>query len=127
MDATTQAAGQVLVNAVLDLMAMPLVFGIGGGRHWLSSAPLESRRRLAMAACWNGVLVVGATTWAMSFAQQAFPASTAALAYAMEPLFAAVFAAIVLHEDLGLLQLAGGCLIVAANVLVGMRAAAGEL
>ena len=39
-------------------------------------------RRLALASAWNGVMIVGVTTWAMSFAQQAFPATTAALAYA---------------------------------------------
>ena len=69
-------------------------------------------RRLALAACWNGVFVVGATTWAMSFAQQAFSASTAALAYAMEPLFAALFAAAILHESIHELQLLGGTLVV---------------
>ena len=104
------------------------------------------------------MLVVGATTWAMSFAQQAchlaarrthprhparnpstspatprtppaapctqpapslharppqaFSASTAALAYAMEPLFAALFAAAILHESIHELQLLGGALVV---------------
>ena len=77
-------------------------------------------RRLALAACWNGVFVVGATTWAMSFAQQAFSASTAALAYAMEPLFAALFAAAILHESIHELQLLGGTLVVLANVLVAV-------
>ena len=67
-----------------------------------------------MAACWNGVFVVGATTWAisLSYAQQAFSASTAALAYAMEPLFAAVFAALILQESIHQLQLLGGGLVV---------------
>ena len=58
--------------------------------------------------------MVGATTWAMSFAQQAFPASTAALAYAMELLFAALFAA---GESIHLLQLLGGGLAVLATVV----------
>ena len=58
----------------------------------------------------------------MSFAQQAFPASTAALAYAMEPLFAALFAAALLAESLHWLQLVGGALVVLANVLVAVGA-----
>jgi drug/metabolite transporter (DMT)-like permease len=40
----------------------------------------------------------------------------------MEPLFAAAFAVVVVDESLGLVQLVGGALIVAANVLVGLRA-----
>jgi drug/metabolite transporter (DMT)-like permease len=55
-------------------------------------------------------------------AQRSFRASTAAVAYAMEPLFAAAFAVVVVDESLGLVQLVGGALIVAANVLVGLRA-----
>ena len=58
----------------------------------------------------------------MSFAQRSFRASTAAVAYAMEPLFAAIFAAGMLHESLTPLTIAGGVLIIAANVLVGLRA-----
>ena len=56
----------------------------------------------------------------MSYAQQAFPASTAALAYAMEPLFAALFAAAILQESLHWLQLLGGALVVAANVVAAV-------
>ena len=63
------------------------------------------------------MVVVGGTTWAMSYAQQAFSASTAALAYAMEPLFASVLAASILHDTLGLDQLLGGALILGANIL----------
>ena len=48
-------------------------------------------------------------------ASQAFSASTAALAYAMEPLFAALFAAAILHESLHELQLLGGALVVLAR------------
>lgn len=122
VDATAQASGQVLVNALLDVAAMPVAAMLTTANEgsWLASAPREALRRLALAACWNGVFVVGATTWAMSFAQQAFSASTAALAYAMEPLFAALFAAAILHESIHELQLLGGTLVVLANVLVAV-------
>ena len=163
VDPTAQASGQVLVNALLDVAAMPVAAMLTTANEgsWLASAPREALRRLALAACWNGVFVVGATTWAMSFAQQAcspskppatfrtplaalrtppvtrvpslqphashlqphashlqphasqaFSASTAALAYAMEPLFAALFAAAILHESIHELQLLGGALVV---------------
>jgi len=129
VDATVQATGQVAANAVLDFLALPIAAYVGGpggnALRWLYHASAHDRpalRKLLAAAAWNGVFIVGATTWAMSYAQRSFRASTAALAYAMEPLFAAVFAAAVLDESLGLVQLGGGVLIVAANVLVGMRA-----
>tara|TARA_B110001452_G_scaffold134045_1_gene111461 strand:- start:835 stop:1914 length:1080 start_codon:yes stop_codon:yes gene_type:complete len=118
VDATTQAAGQVVVNTALDVLALPVVFAFTGGAGWLAKASYVARQRLALAAAWNGLFVVGATTWAMSFAQQAFPASTAALAYAMEPLFAALFAAGLLHESIHPLQLLGGGLVVLANIVV---------
>lgn len=59
----------------------------------------------------------------MSYAQQACSASTAALAYATEPLFAAVLAAFVLGDSISSMQLAGGALVFAANVLaaIGMQ------
>ena len=57
----------------------------------------------------------------MSYAQRSFPASTAVVAYAMEPLFAALFAALFLSEALGPIQLVGGMLIVAANVVAGLK------
>ena len=50
-----------------------------------------------------------------------FPASTAALAYALEPLFAALFAAMFLGEDLSVLQLLGGALVISANIVAAMR------
>jgi len=69
-----------------------------------------------MAASWNGVVVVGATTWAMSYAQQAFSASTAALAYAMEPVCAALIAIVALGDVLAPLQMLGGGLVILANI-----------
>ena len=60
------------------------------------------------------------TTWAMSFAQKTFAASTAALAYALEPCFAIGFAALLLHESATRWQLAGGALVVLSNLLASI-------
>ena len=127
--ATLQATGQVAVNAALDFLTLPtaaLLDGTSGTTAcWWRRAhhiDQDSFRRLSAAAVWNGIFIVGATTWGMSFAQRSFRASTAAVAYAMEPLFAAIFAAGMLHESLTPLTIAGGVLIIAANVLVGLRA-----
>ena len=94
--------------------------------RWLRHADTAALHHLLIAASWNGIMIVGATTWAMSYAQSVFRASTAALCYAMEPLFAAIFAAAFLHEGMGPLLLLGGALIVAANVIAGLRMRTGE-
>lgn len=114
VDATVQAAGQVLVNTGLDVLAMPLS---PASAQWVLLGGRIALRRLAIAATWNGIMVVGLTTWAMSYAQQAFAASTAALAYAMEPVFAAMMAAIGLNEILTSPQMFGGALVVGANIV----------
>ena len=90
--------------------------------RWLRHADTAALHHLLIAASWNGIMIVGATTWAMSYAQSVFRASTAALCYAMEPLFAASFAAVVLHDHFGPWQLLGGALVVGANMLAGARA-----
>ena len=136
-----QAAGQVLVNTGLDILAMPLS---RASMQWLMLGGRVALRRLAVAAAWNGIMVVCLTTWAMSFAQQAFAASTAALAYAMEPVFAAMFAAVhkrparllALHPRASLVaatraqvglgefltapQMFGGALVVGANIVAAV-------
>mmetsp|Transcript_42415 Transcript_42415/g.70529 ORF Transcript_42415/g.70529 Transcript_42415/m.70529 type:complete len:358 (-) Transcript_42415:322-1395(-) len=114
VDASAQAAGQVMANTVLDMLALPLS---ASSRTWVFTVGLTAIRRLGLAATWNGLMVVGATTWAMSYAQQAYSPSAAALAYAMEPVFAAAFAVMALGELLGPLQLVGGALVILSNVL----------
>ena len=128
MDVTVQATGQLTVNALLDVLAVWVVTFFWGAHngplHWLRrshGAGDHAALDLVAASVWNGVFVVGATTWAMSYAQRVFCAPTAALVYAMEPLFAALFASVLLQEHVGMLQIAGGALIVAANVLAGGR------
>ena len=131
VNATLQATGQVAVNACLDLASIPLATLVAGGGsnsplRWLKHAAHadlhhSELRQLGYAALWNGVVVVGATTWAMSYAQRTFAASTAVVAYAMEPLFAALFAAAFLKEAIGPFVLVGGALIIAANVVAGLR------
>lgn len=139
VDATLQATGQVAVNAALDLVSLALVALVSSIlghsndaspikwlRHAAHANPPHALRHLFEAACWNGIGVVGATTWAMSYAQRSVRASTAVVAYAMEPLFAAVFAAAFLHEGIGPLLILGGALIIFANVIVGIRMRQGE-
>jgi len=121
VDAAAQAAGQVAANAALDLFALVawravhVFLDFGAADTAFSAAAWLASPRVLIGVLWNGVFVVGATTWAMSFAQQAVPPATAALAYALEPFFAAVFAAAALGDALAPQQLIGGACVVAAN------------
>lgn len=139
--ALEQASGQLLVTLGLDALVLAVaaaLYACGTGAAaglaarpllqavltpalpWLSGAAAETRRSLALGAAWNGVATCALTTWAMSFAQKTFAASTAALAYALEPCFAIGFASLLLHESATRSQLAGGALVVLSNLLASI-------
>jgi drug/metabolite transporter (DMT)-like permease len=63
-----------------------------------------------------GVIVTGLGTWLMAFGQARVSGVRTAMIFALEPVWAALLAA-VLGERLGLLGWCGGVLVVAANVL----------
>lgn len=121
------SSAQVLVSLGLDTLVLALASHLPAGATqlapalpWLNGASHEALSHLALAALWNGLATCALTTWAMSYAQQSIAPRTAALAYALEPVFAALFAAVVLHESLGPAQWTGGVLIVASNVVAAM-------
>jgi drug/metabolite transporter (DMT)-like permease len=64
-----------------------------------------------------GVVVTGLGTWLMAFGQARVSGVRTAMIFALEPVWAASLAAVVLRERLGLLGWCGGVLVVAANVL----------
>jgi drug/metabolite transporter (DMT)-like permease len=70
---------------------------------------------------WAGLLYLGlvctaATTWLQAIAQKTVPATQTALLFTLEPVFAAGFGFVLLHETLGGRGLVGAALIVAAAV-----------
>jgi len=110
-----QAAFQLVAAAALDTLL--LASGMAGTTEWLTAAPPSALQHLLLAALWCGLVTCALTTWLQAYAQRSVPVSTAALAYSLEPCFAAALAAIFLHEELGGAQAMGGALIVAANLL----------
>jgi drug/metabolite transporter (DMT)-like permease len=64
-----------------------------------------------------GVIVTGLGTWLMAFGQARVSGVRTAMIFALEPVWAALLAAVVLGERLGLLGWCGGALVVAANIL----------
>jgi drug/metabolite transporter (DMT)-like permease len=64
-----------------------------------------------------GVIVTGLGTWLMALGQARVSGVRTAMIFALEPVWAALLAAVVLREHLGVLGWCGGVLVVAANVL----------
>lgn len=115
--ASTQALGQVSVNAILDIFA--LLLSPQATLDWFDQQSTQAILYLTLAVFWNGVCIVGFTTWAMSFAQQHVNASIASMIYASEPFFAAFFAVCALHEQIEPYQFLGVAIVVCATVAGG--------
>ena len=104
---------QLAVTAAIAGLAGPLVETqrfAGGARLWLA---------LLYLALFATLLAFGVQTWA----QQKLPAVRVALLSSLEPVFAALWAAVLLGERLSARELGGGALIV-VGVVVGELSAA---
>ena len=119
-DPDKQALGQVAVNFAFDVLALPFA---ASSREWLFyrfTGKFKKLHNFLLASGWNGIMVSAFTTWAMSYAQSVVDANTAALAYAMEPVFAAVLAWMFLGDTLTGAQTCGAILVVCANIFSQM-------
>lgn len=70
---------------------------------------------------WKGIIITGVfatagALWGQNRFQAEVPATEAAIIYTMEPVFAALFGSLLLHERLSELQLGGALLVVAAMI-----------
>ncbi len=104
---------QLFVTAAISATAGPLVEAqhfAGGARLWLA---------LVFLALFATLFAFGIQTWA----QQKLPAVRVALLSSLEPVFAALWAALLLGERLSVRELCGGALIV-SGVAVGELGAA---
>ncbi|WP_457630114.1 DMT family transporter [Oceanithermus sp.] len=84
-----------------------------------------------LAVPWAAVLYLtlaatALTTWLMAVGQREVSAPEAAIVYSMEPVWAALFAYLVLGERLGLQGWLGGLLVVAAVIAAQLGGDAGE-
>ncbi|KAA8498803.1 putative transporter [Porphyridium purpureum] len=77
-------------------------------------APLGLSPLQAFALLYLGVVATAFTNWAQARGQRVIPADKAALVYAMDPVYAAVFAQLILHESLTVQGFAGGAIITCA-------------
>ena len=98
---TPLVAAQLWVVALLALLALPFV-----PRHLVASPALW------WAVLYTGVLSTAVCLLAQAWAQARTSAVRAALIFALEPVFAAIWSVLVGRERLGTRELAGGTLIV---------------
>lgn len=94
---------------------------------WLWALPGIGQLTRLPWSTWFAVLYLGGIATALvalmqTFAQRVVPAQTAALIFVLEPVFAAVFAFVLLGERLGLAGWVGGALVVGAMLVSQLRA-----
>ena len=88
-------------------------------------APDAARLALGI-VLWNGVVTTAFPTWAQSFGQARVSAGTAQVLYSLQPLWSSLFGFLLLGETFGAAGGAGAALILAAVLLAGTDAGAGE-
>ena len=88
-------------------------------------APDAARLALGI-VLWNGVVTTAFPTWAQSFGQARVSAGTAQVLYSLQPLWSSLFGFLLLGETIGAAGGAGAALILAAVLLAGTDAGAGE-
>ncbi|TXH88332.1 MAG: DMT family transporter [Rhodoferax sp.] len=118
------AAAQIVWMAMLGCAWM---FAGAIGTDRLQTLPERMNWEVFAGLCYLGIVATSGMLFLQALAQRHVPASKAALVYAMEPVFAAMFAWFMLAEGLGWRAALGGILVVTAVVFSEMRsnAAAG--
>ena len=112
------AAAQIVWMAVLGCAWM-LLASLGSDR--LHTLPGRVNREIFAGLCYLGIVATSGMLFLQAVAQRHVSASKAALVYAMEPVFAALFAWVMLGEGLGWRAAIGGALVVAAVVFSELR------
>jgi drug/metabolite transporter (DMT)-like permease len=100
---------------IMQLMAIALL-----GLIWAApelSGQLQALQENIWAIVYLGVMATAVTTWTQAIAQRHVSATETAIIYALEPLFAAVFAFWWIGESLGVRGLIGGAMVIVAMVL----------
>lgn len=117
------AAAQIVWMAILGLVWMLLV---ASGTDRLNTLPQRVSPEVLGCLIYLGVVATSGMLFLQAVAQRHVPASKAALVYAMEPVFAAMFAWMLLSEGLGLRAAIGAALVVLAVVFSEMRSNAAQ-
>ena len=111
--------------AVGVALSSPQADALGAFVASFVDAPDAARLALGI-VLWNGVVTTAFPTWAQSFGQARVSAGTAQVLYSLQPLWSSLFGFLLLGETFGAAGGAGAALILAAVLLAGTDAGAGE-
>ena len=112
--ALTLAATQMVCMALLGLLWM-LLDGAGSAR--LNTLPARLRPDILAGLVYLGLVATALMLWLQAWAQRYVAAEQAAVVYAMEPVFAALFAWLWLAETLSVRAACGAAVVLAALLL----------
>ncbi|MCX8520648.1 MAG: DMT family transporter [Rhodoferax sp.] len=117
-DARSLAATQIVCMAVLGWLWM---LGAAQGSDRMATLHLRLNAETLWGLAYLGLIATAGMLFLQAKAQRYVSADKAALIYAMEPVFAALFAWVWLHEGLGLRAAVGAVLVVFAVVFCEWR------
>jgi drug/metabolite transporter (DMT)-like permease len=103
----------VIAGTLMLLICVPAIYGLPPIHH------ISLRAWLALAA--SGFLCTAATTLLWNWGMTQVPASQAGVLLNMEPLIGSILGVFLLHESLGPSARLGGCLILAAAIIITTR------
>ena len=123
-DARWYSFGQIVFAAIgvgaVRLALAPFVHGRGAFLA-AEARPLVFDRTVVLSILWMALVATVVTFLAQNWAQARMPATHAAIMFALEPVFAALFAAVVLGERMSRRDGAGAALVLAGIVVSELR------
>ena len=123
-DVRVYSAGQIVfafAGVLLGRLLLTPFLGRPEPFFAAEARPLAFTPRLLLAILWMGIVASVVTTLVQTWAQARMPAVHAAVIFALEPVFTAVFAAVTLGERLSAREAWGGGLVLLGIVVSELR------
>jgi len=123
-DVRAYSAGQIVfafAGVLLGRLLLTPFLGRPEPFFAAEARPLDFSLKLLLAILWMGILASVVTSLVQTWAQARMPAVHAAVIFALEPVFTAVFAAVMLGERLSAREAWGGGLVLLGIVVSELR------
>ncbi len=123
-DVRVYSAGQIVfafAGVLLGRLLLTPFLGRTEAFFVAEARPLDFTPRLILAILWMGILASVVTSLVQTWAQARMPAVHAAVIFALEPVFTALFAAVTLGERLSEREAWGGGLVLLGIVVSELR------